>query len=142
MSVITTVESLVIPEWLKLALKLLPYAVIISIAGALFVTRATLHDVRLNDKVVAAQNVAAQAVQEKANATAQQHAAESYAEKLNAKQPIVLHNKEIVHDYANTPAGAAPCLSTDRVSGINSTRSELFPSAPAGDNAVHTDPSP
>lgn len=142
MSVITTVESLVIPEWLKVALKLLPYAVIISIAGALFITRATLHDVRLNDKVVEAQTATAISDQKAANASRQQAAAEDYAKKLDAKQPIILHNKEIVHDYANTPAGAAPCLSTDRVSGINSTRSELFPSAATGNNAVHTDPSP
>lgn len=132
----SVMSDLVIPSWLKIGIKALPYIVIIALAMGLAITRATLHEVRLTDKVLSAQEVAASALQEANNAKAQQAASESYAEKLQNVQPIILHSKETVREFAQTPAGAAPCLDAGRVSGIEKDRDALFgTSASSGSSA-------
>lgn len=45
--------------------------------------------------------------------------------RTEARKPIILHNTEIVHDFAATPAGAANCLSAERVFGIEATAAQL-----------------
>lgn len=129
-------SDLVLPPWLKIAFKAIPFIAIAILAVALFTTRATLHEVRLTDKVLAAQQTAASALQEANNAKAQQAASESYAEKLQNVQPIILHSKETVREFAQTPAGAAPCLDAGRVSGIEKDRDALFGPATSSSSAT------
>lgn len=132
-------SDLVVPPWLKLGIKLLPYAVIALLAVGLTVTRATLHDVRLTYAVAQANEKAAQEADKEADAEKAAKASQDYAERIQNIQPIILHNKETVREYSQTPAGAAPCLSTDRVSGINESRRELFSAPEARDTPVLPD---
>lgn len=133
--------SNIIPPWAKILIKCLPYAAIAVLFVCLSITRATLHNVRLNDLVVAARTKADVAEQKAKNTEQQKTAVEEYASKIESIQPIILHNTETIHDYAATPAGSAPCLSSDRVSGINGTRQKLFPSSEGSDSSVSTDTS-
>lgn len=54
-------------------------------------------------------------------------AAETYADRLAATQPIVLHDKETVDHYAQTDAGRVLCLKPDRLLGIEQDRATNFP---------------
>lgn len=58
-------------------------------------------------------------------------AAQSYAATLAARQPIIIHSRDTVTRYAQTPDGRALCLPADRVRGAQADRDALF-SDPAG----------
>ena len=45
-------------------------------------------------------------------------AVSGYADRLAAMEPVILHSTNTVKEYAQTAAGAAPCLGADRVRGI------------------------
>lgn len=66
-----------------------------------------------------------------------------YADRAAALQPIILRSHDTVTTYAQTPAGAAHCLSADRVLGLDAYDRALFPAtAPAASAApgqVHPD---
>jgi hypothetical protein len=105
--------------WARLALKFAPYIVIALLAGALLLTRARLDAVRQADKL-AEQTRRADAEEQKAAwADGIAHAAQDYAQRLSDRQPIILHSKDTVTQYAQTPAGRVPCLAADRVHGID-----------------------
>ncbi|WP_066795005.1 hypothetical protein [Sphingomonas soli] len=70
-----------------------------------------------------------------------------YAARAAAAEPIILHSRETVTRYAETPAGAAPCLATDRVDGVRRDREALFAgddtsAAERGAGAVQALPAP
>lgn len=68
-------------------------------------------------------------------------AAEAYAARLAAQEPVVLRSHDTVIKYAATPAGAALCLAADRVRGIEADAAELG-LAPAGDPGGGGEPVP
>ena len=68
---------------------------------------------------------AAAAKQEAENAEKARKAADDYATKVAAMQPIVIRSIDKVKEYAQTPAGRAECLSAERVSSILQDRAAL-----------------
>ncbi len=65
----------------------------------------------------------------------QASAAQTYAATLAARQPIIIHSRDTVTRYAQTPDGRALCLPADRVRGAQADRDALFsdpPAAPGG----------
>lgn len=69
-------------------------------------------------------------------------AVETYADRLAATQPIILHDKETVDHYAQTDAGRIMCLAPERLLGIEQDRATNFPgynfSSGKGAGAVST----
>lgn len=59
-------------------------------------------------------------------------AADTYARRTTALQPIILESNKKADDYAQTPAGRAPCLALDRVQSILADRTALFADTPGG----------
>lgn len=53
-------------------------------------------------------------------------AAEDYANRTAAMQPIIVRSTNTVERYAETPAGRALCLTPDRVLGIERDAAALF----------------
>ncbi|MGO1303957.1 MAG: hypothetical protein ACTMKV_04145 [Sphingomonas parapaucimobilis] len=53
-------------------------------------------------------------------------AAQTYASTLAARQPIIIHSRDTVTRYAQTPDGRALCLPADRVRGAQADRNALF----------------
>lgn len=53
-------------------------------------------------------------------------AAQAYAVTLAARQPIIIHSRDTVTRYAQTPDGRALCLPADRVRGAQADRDALF----------------
>lgn len=51
------------------------------------------------------------------------------------QEPVILHSKETVRDYAKTADGSGPCLPADRVLGIEATASALGLQTGAGADA-------
>ena len=49
----------------------------------------------------------------------------AYAARMDALEPIVLHNREVVREYAQTDAGRAMCLGADRVRSIEESAARL-----------------
>ena len=95
--------------YLKLAWKFAPYIVIGILFAALMITRATLHDARQDAKLLAAQSAEALAKEQAKWAADGKNAAETYANALSNRQPIIVHATDTVREYAKTPAGAAVC---------------------------------
>ena len=53
-------------------------------------------------------------------------AAQTYAATLAVRQPIIIHSRDTVTRYAQTPDGRALCLPADRVRGAQTDRDALF----------------
>ena len=68
-------------------------------------------------------------------------AASTYAAKIAARAPLIIHSTNTVREYAQTDAGRAVCLGADRVRGIDALDAALADphSGAAGgrDGAVH-----
>lgn len=127
-----------------------PALPIIGLTVALMITRATLADRTATLKAERAAWTAeiAKADQLRAQAearfAAQQTAAlATYADRLAAREPIILRSTDTVRTYAQTDAGRAMCLGADRVRGVDALDLELFPRDPAasgrGDAPVRAD---
>ena len=119
--------------WVKIVLKIAPYLAIAGLLAALLLTRAALDRVKLQaaNTVLTTQRDAAK--QEAANNGRLATAADGYAQRTAALQPIILHSKDTVTTYAQTPAGRVSCLGADRVHGIDDLDATLFtPAAAAG----------
>lgn len=75
--------------------------------------------------------------------TAKFTALEAYSEKMDAREPIILHDRETVRLFAETPAGAVRCLDAGRVRDIEAGDAArgLVPAVPAeaGEDAMHAD---
>lgn len=119
----------------------------IGLAIALHVTRTTLADrtatLRAERAAWSAEIAKAEqqrAAEEKRFSTQQATALASYADRLAAREPIILRSTDTVRTYAQTTAGRAACLPADRVRGIDALDAELFPHDPArsrgGDQAM------
>lgn len=69
-----------------------------------------------------------------------------YVTRVEQLQPIIVQGKETVREYEKTVAGAAMCLSPERVRGIDADAAALglSPAAPAdgGDGTLHADDDP
>lgn len=120
-----------VPSWVKLVLELVPYAIILSLLLGLEATRGTLQHVRDQDKIVLAQEKAAEAVKEKAWADSQAAATATYTQKLQELQPVILNSIDTGKAYASTPSGKSPCLTADRVHSILASRNTIFASTTA-----------
>lgn len=143
MTITSTIESLVLPPWLKIAVKLLPYGIIVALAIALTVTRGTLHDLRLADKLAVAETAKELAVKDAVNAESQKTAAENYAKTLQNINPVVVHDTDTIHEFSQTAAGQLPCLDADRVRDLKATESQLFPATSGtGNTAVRSNGTP
>jgi hypothetical protein len=83
---------------------------------------------------------------EKRFAAQQGAALATYADRLAAREPIILRSADTVRTYAQTDAGRAACLPADRVLGIDALDAEPFAGDPAaasgGKEALHGDASP
>lgn len=70
----------------------------------------------------------------------------NFTERITEIQPVIVRSTETVTRYANTPVGAAQCLSADRVSGIDADAAALglqpATAAPSGDGPMHPIPDP
>jgi hypothetical protein len=75
--------------------------------------------------------------------TAKFTALETYSEKMDAREPIILHDRETVRLFSQTPAGAVRCLDAGRVRDIEAGDAArgLVPAVPAeaGEDALHAD---
>lgn len=65
-----------------------------------------------------------------------------YAEREASRQPIILHSRDTVTKYAQTPAGKLPCLDADRVRGIDGLDSDLASPSTGSSQAVPNPASP
>lgn len=110
---------------------------LVGLAIALHLTRGTLADAR---RTIAAERsvrqadadaaARAKAEREARWAAAGRIAAETYADRLASRAPIILRSTDTVRTYAQTDAGRAVCLSADRVRGIDTLDGDLFPDDP------------
>lgn len=75
--------------------------------------------------------------------TSQLTASQNYAEKLDAREPIIVHDRTTVEKFAATAAGAAVCLPADRVRDLEDTAAKRGFGDPAppetGAVPVHAD---
>ena len=127
-------------------------AIPVAILGvALLMTRATLADrtatLKAERDAWSAEIDRAKkqrAIDEARWAQASASAAQTYADRLAAREPIILRSTDTVREYAQTNAGRARCLGADRVRGIDALDAALFPPAPgaarSGDARVPADP--
>ena len=125
-----------------------PAVPIVGLAVALLVTRTTLADrtatlrterAAWSAEIAKAEQLRAEA--EKRFATQQTAALTTYADRLAAREPIILRSTDTVRTYAQTDAGRAACLPSVRVRGIDALDAELFAGDPAstsgGGQALH-----
>ena len=127
-------------------------AIPVAILGvALLMTRATLADrtatLKAERDAWSAEIDRAKkqrAIDEARWAQASASAALTYADRLAAREPIILRSTNTVREYAQTDAGRARCLGADRVRGIDALDAALFPAssgaARSGDAGVPADP--
>ncbi|RMB51740.1 hypothetical protein C8J44_2759 [Sphingomonas sp. PP-CE-3A-406] len=122
----------------------------IGLLAALHFTRTTLADrtatLRTERAAWTAEIAKAEQLRldaEKRFASQQAAALTTYADRLAAREPIILRSTETVRTYAQTDAGRAACLPADRVRGIDALDAELFAGDPArsrgGDQALSAD---
>jgi len=124
--------------WARLALKFAPWLIIAILAGALTMTRARLHAVRVADQLAEQVRRTEAAEQQAAWANDQANAAANYADRLAKREPIIIRSHDTVTQYAQTPAGRAPCLAGERVHGIDELDSQLTATAAtSGAGALH-----
>ncbi|WP_112383579.1 hypothetical protein [Sphingomonas carotinifaciens] len=116
---------------------------IIGLAAALLVTRETLAD-RTATLTAERQAWTAEidraerqrAEIEKRNADRLVQATATYADRLAAREPIILRSTNTVREYATTDAGRLRCRGADRVRAIDALDAELAdPAPPAGSGA-------
>ncbi len=116
---------------------------IIGLAAALLVTRETLAD-RTATLTAERQAWTAEidraerhrAEIEKRNADRLVQATATYADRLAAREPIILRSTNTVREYATTDAGRLRCRGADRVRAIDALDAELADAAPpAGSGA-------
>lgn len=73
-------------------------------------------------------------------------ATSTYADRLAAREPIILRSTNTVREYAQTDAGRARCLGADRVRELDSYLAALAAAAPAAAGgraeAVRAQPDP
>lgn len=136
---------------LSLLRRFWPAIPILLLGAALMATRATLAD---RTATLKAERTAwsaeidraekQRAIDEARWASASASAAQIYADRLAAREPIILRSTDTVRTYAQTDAGRARCLGADRVRGIDALDTALFaePAEAAGgsDAAVPADP--
>ncbi|WP_374295141.1 hypothetical protein [Sphingomonas sp.] len=122
---------------------------IIGLAAALLITRETLAD---RTATLSAERQAwsaeidraerQRAEIEKRNADRLVQATGTYADRLAAREPIILRSTNTVREYATTDAGRLRCRGADRVRAIDALDAELAdpaPSAGSGAGAVRGD---
>ena len=126
-----TLPNLVVPPWVQAAWKLIPWAISVGLAIGLLLTIAQLRLERAECQRDRAQAEAAAAAIEAANAARKSAAADAFAQRTVALQPIILGSNQKADSYAQTPAGRAPCLAIDRVQSILADRAALFAFTPA-----------
>lgn len=128
-----------------------PAIPIVALAAALLVTRQTLAD---RTATLKAERTAwsaeidratkQRAVDEARWAQASASAALTYADRLAAREPIILRSTDTVRTYAQTNAGRARCLGADRVRGIDALDTALFAqpaeASGSGDATLPADP--
>ncbi|WP_413061943.1 hypothetical protein ACLN6N_06250 [Sphingomonas carotinifaciens] len=116
---------------------------IIGLAAALLITRETLAD-RTATLTAERQAWTAEieraerqrAEIEKRNADRLVQATTAYADRLAAREPIILRSTNTVREYATTDAGRLRCRGADRVRAIDALDAELaYPAPPAGSGA-------
>lgn len=139
---VAAAETVTGARWWRLALKLAPWLAIAGLAAALFVTRTTLARVKLEHAAELARNDAAAARQVAANAERGRQAADTYATRTAALQPLIVRSTDTVRTYAQTDAGRALCRDADRVRDIDALDAALAAADPAGGGAgaVPVDP--
>jgi hypothetical protein len=109
-----------------------PAVPIIALAVALVLARSSLADARADlrderatrklDQAIAARDVAKA---EAGFAARSADAVTSYADRLAAREPIILHSTNTVREYAQTDAGRVLCRGTDRVRAIDDLDRQL-----------------
>lgn len=79
-------------------------------------------------------------------AKAPYEATQKAMEKYDAREPIILHDRETVMQFAATPEGAVRCLGPERVLGIEASAPArglaYSAAAEAGNTALHADALP
>ncbi len=120
-----------------------------ALAAGWWWTDRRLADVRLtlaNERQVRAQDLAdaeaAKLTAERDNAQRLVGATAAYAERLAAREPLILKSTNVVREYAQTDAGRTRCRDADRVRAIDALDADLASLAqPAGGGAgaVRTD---
>ena len=105
---------------------------IVALTALLFITRAQRDDARRtlrNERAAMTAEIdradRERLAAEKRYADRQTAAALTYADRLAAREPIILRSTNTVREYAATPAGRAVCLGADRVRGIDALDAEL-----------------
>lgn len=128
-----------------------PAIPILILGAALLATRATLADRTATLKAERSawsaeiDRATKQRVIDEARwAQASASAALTYADRLAAREPIILRSTNTVREYAQTDAGRARCLGADRVRGIDALDAALFAqpaeASGSGDATVPADP--
>ncbi|TCP30681.1 hypothetical protein [Sphingomonas sp. BK235] len=109
-----------------------PLLPIAGLAIAAVILRAQLADARHDLALERSQATAAaeRARRERAElvaANAQREAAatSTFADRLAARAPLIIHSKDTVREYAQTDAGRAQCLGADRVRAIDALDAAL-----------------
>lgn len=118
--------------WLQLARRFWWAVPMLALAAGLVATRGRLADVRAtlaaeraawSDEVARADRQRNQAERDFAQAVA--GAADTYAARLAAREPIIVQSTREVREYAATPAGRALCRDADRVRSIDLLDAQL-----------------
>ena len=123
---------------------------ILLLGAALLLTRAQLADTRrtlTNERAAWSAEVdradRARAEQERGFAQQLATATSTYADRLAAREPIILHSTNTVREYAQTAAGRVMCRDAERVRAIDALDAALDGQDPAatrsGADAVRAD---
>lgn len=118
-----------VPAQIRIFLEIIPYVIILGLLLGLQATRGTLQRERDAHTIEISNLKAAQAAKEKSWADQQKVAIETYTEKLQDLQPVIVNSIDAGKAYANTPAGKQPCLTSSRVHDILASRNAEFASA-------------
>lgn len=106
--------------------------VIAALVAALVITRSTLADTKLtltNEREAwtfsLGQADKLRLEQEAGHAVAIAGATQDYADRLAAREPIIIRSTNTVREYAQTDAGRVLCRDADRVRAIDALDAEL-----------------
>jgi hypothetical protein len=124
-------SSFVLPPWVSIAWKALPWAGCLGLSVALALNIAGHRVERANWERDGAKAEASSAVTQAANEARKAGAVETHETRTIQMQPIIVNSGKAVDAYTKTPAGMAPCLSLERVQQILATRADLFAIAAA-----------
>lgn len=125
-----------------------PAIPIVLLAGALVLTRSGLADARADlrseqasrklEQAIAARDIAKA---EAGFATRSVAAVTTYADRLAAREPIILHSTNTVREYAQTDAGRVLCRGADRLRAIDDLDRQLAaPASSTGGGAAAVQP--